>query len=349
MLIGAATVIDNDVAIPHKQPALTRVAPEQLFAAGEPIYGYFDGPVKQLNSASSKPVHQSPSIVSWSTQSSRQLEMVMLQHQQFQLLCRISTSQAIPQIVLFDHLKQQAKRIAPRRFFKRRHWSANGCDGVSSVGELTLSKSRGLWQLALAGRSTKLPLTVNTELRPAPLSLPISCCGALTPHGWVYQQQHHGLVPIGEMKLHYEPQVLARMTAGYSYFSGETSRKVPWRWLMFNGEIAGQKAGLSLTDGLSATFPGNGFWLDGARHILPAVQLTIAPSARHSGQWRIVSACGRIEGIFSPNIAVKSPTERWLSAQAQQLFSGRLDVNLTDTAGVTHHIRNMPAIAGCER
>ncbi|WP_162180663.1 DUF2804 domain-containing protein [Shewanella mangrovi] len=329
-----------------KQRTITRMAPEQLFTAGEPNFGYFDGPVKQLTA----PGASFSLGTQWRLRLKRQLEIVMLQHRQFQLLCRVAAPLQAPQILLFDHVKQQVRDISPRRFFKgRATLSSNAWQGMSSAGELKLAKFQGHWQLQLAAAAAKLPLSLNAELRPTPLSLPVSCCGALRPQGWVYQQQHHGLAPVGEFMLNFEPQVLSRMTAGYGYFVGQSSRQTPWRWLIFNGDVNGRRAGMCLTDGLSATFPGNGLWLDGARHILPSVQLTVEQRGRRLRQWRILSACGCVEGVFTPKIELAAKSVGWLPTQTPQLLSGQLDLDVIDCAGQHLEIRNLPAIIGSER
>lgn len=355
---------------PLKQqfPAVvTRKAPSNLLGHdGRPQYGYFDGLVANLAAPDGKTAPSATHAAAQSTLARaknsltqaaqtkaplRQLELVMLQHQHYQLLLRQCSQTLASYLLVFDLVQQKSRRIMPNPLTQGARslttkLADNGVNGVSDCGLLRFSRHDGDWQIALTLAQKKLQLQGEVKLLPAPLSLPMVSCGALGQAAgcWSYQQQHHGLTPVGALSLNHEPQVLSRMTAGYSFFANQTATKHPWCWLLLNADIDGAKVGLTLVDGLATAYPGNSLWLDGARHILPPCQL-VADSDNDASMWQISSATEQVIGHFRPSIVVNSQGQ--VGKHRSKVLSGYVDMDIQlATRRIT--LREVPVLLGVE-
>lgn len=331
----------RDESVMEHCAVVTRSAPAALLRNHQqPVFGYFDGAVPALTAADNK----SGVLTALSQTPHRQLEMVLLQHANYQLLLRQSSQTLASQVLVFDLVRQQARRIMPNPLALRaHHLSPSGYAGESQCGVMSFEKSAGDWSVKLNMQRQKLQLTGELALQPMPLSLPVVSCGALTC-GWSYQQQHHGLAVAGTLQLNHEPQVLSRMNAGYSFFACEQRERTPWHWLMLNTEQQHSSIGMTLVDGLSAAFPGNALWLDGARHILPYCQMV--PSSHIAGEWQIISATEQVRGRFSPKIEIS--VQRPVGKQRTKVMSGLLDIDIYVNSTQQLNLRGISAIGGVE-
>ncbi|WP_417760361.1 DUF2804 domain-containing protein [Shewanella sp.] len=325
---------------------VTRNAPSTLLRNHQqPNFGYFDGAVPSLAAISDSKGRVLPTSLSALTSPAhRQLEMVMLQHADYQLLLRQSSQTLASQVLVFDLVRQQARRIMPNPLALRSHQlSPSGYHGESQCGVMNFIKSQGDWQIMLNMQRQKLQLIGEVALQPNPLSLPVVSCGAIAG-GWSYQQQHHGLAASGKLQLNHEPQVLSRMSAGYSFFATEQRERTPWHWLMLNTDQQAHRIGMTLVDGLSAAFPGNALWLDGARHILPYCQMVA--SSDIAGDWQLISATEQVIGRFVPKIDVS--VQRPVGKHRSRVMSGGLDIDIRLPDNQLLSLRGIHALGGIE-
>ncbi|MCH1925270.1 DUF2804 domain-containing protein [Shewanella sp. C32] len=336
----------TDEAVMEYCAVVTRRAPSALLRSDQqPIYGYFDGAVPSLAAVAASKNSALPTPLSTlSRPQHRQLEMVMLQHADYQLLLRQSSQTLASQVLVFDLVRQQARRIMPNPLALRAHQlSPSGYHGESQCGVMNFVKSQGDWHIMLNMQRQKLQLTGQVALQPLPLSLPVVSCGAVSA-GWSYQQQHHGLMTSGDLQLNHEAQILSRMSAGYSFFATAQRDRTPWQWLMLNSTQQQQRIGLTLVDGLAAAFPGNALWIDGARHILPYCQMV--PSSHIAGEWQIISATEQVRGRFSPKIEIS--VQRPVGKQRTKVMSGLLDIDIYVNSTLQLNLRGISAIGGVE-
>lgn len=166
----------------------------------------------------------------------------------------------------------------------------------SSDFKVQISIVNGLWHILL----NHPDIVADLQLQPLYPDEPLAMCTPTGYSGWTYTQKHNALNIAGSLIINGVSQDVKSFLGGYDFSAGFMRRETSWRWASINGLVGDERLGLNLAAGVNETGSlENILWVNGQRHLLPAVHFQFERMSAVPSCWRIYSDDGRVELIFN--------------------------------------------------
>ncbi|WP_434926945.1 DUF2804 domain-containing protein [Shewanella sp. HL-SH2] len=326
-------------------------APESLIGHdGQPVFGLFDGSVKNLNVKAFKYFNEMDKPASFVAKyfDFKQFQFVSIVTQRYILGLAIADIRyaASSFCYLYDI---QANRLVQsewlRPFGIGCRLSASASKGSAKVGSkhhhFEFDIKDGQWQVNILLTNIQAKLVLS----PPTLSLPLSLSTPTGYNGWTYTQKHNALAVSGELTVFNEPQPLLNALASYDFSAGYMRAKTAWRWASINALTSQGAIGLNLAAGVNETGnTENVMWINGQRHFLGAANF-IFNRQISDDFWQISTNDGQVDLTFRALNCRKEKLNLGFIKNNFRQYIGYYSGILIDNDGTKYHLHNQLGLA----
>ncbi|WP_394131410.1 DUF2804 domain-containing protein [Shewanella maritima] len=323
----------------------TQIAPEQLInTAGKPEFGHFDGVIKSLGVADFNyfNVMDKPASSLKKHFDFKQFQFVSIRSGRYLIGVAIADIRYLGSgfFYVFDisanHLVEQTWLKPPQLGYQM---SESPYQGLAYIGggkkRVSINIIDAQWHIDIQTKT----VVAKLRLCPPSLSLPMSLCTPTAYNGWTYTQKHNGLSVQGELEVNHEPQPLLHALASYDFSAGFMRRQTSWRWASFNAQSEHGVLGLNLAAGVNETGANeNVFWVNGERHLLPAVQFDFERE-NAMANWHVNSANGQVSLNFKPVNLRQEKLNLYVLKSNFRQYMGYFDGHIIDNHGQKHLVQ----------
>lgn len=325
-------------------------------ASGQPHYGRFDVPVKDVNH---QDFHYTNEMDRAAGRLARhfhlkQFQFAGLVSERYTLGCAIVSLKYVSNAFVYLHDRQsgelrQKSLLQPlslqcsmvstpdtgmHRFRK----------GDTSFNFYAHDHSRSRTVEIFSGEELRIDFTLA---EPAGFQ-PIAVCTRTGFSGWTYTQKATTLAARGLIEWNGQRITVDDSFSGsYDWTCGYLRRQTAWNWGSLSGRLAdGTAIGANLANGVNETgYNENGIWIGNRLHPCGPVNFQFDRHNRRN-PWRVTSADGQLDLTFSPDGERREKLNLILLASNFTQLTGFFDGSFTDAQGNRTELHRIPGF--CE-
>ncbi|MGB0893884.1 MAG: DUF2804 domain-containing protein [Parashewanella sp.] len=321
----------------------TELAPDCLMdGIGKPIYGQFDGIVRDLGLKHFHYFNDMDKPASWLSRyfDYKQFQFISIKTPHFIIGAAIADIRYLGSgfCYLYDIHNNQLEEVnwlrPPKSGYTTQASPRNSKAFIgNATKKISFTLEDGTWLVEIATDK----IQANVRLVPETLSLPIAMCSPTGYNGWTYTQKHNAIKPVGTLSVNNELQPLNHALASYDFSAGYMRRETSWRWASINTKVDNTLIGLNLASGVNETGScENVLWVNGERHLLTPVHFKFDRHRQFDESWHIYSENGQVDLHFTPRNVRSEKLNLWLLKSNFRQFIGDFNGYLIDNQGHKH-------------